>query len=416
MRARKRMRTDELHELIRSGEDSGLEFKRDVVENHEVAKELVSFLNLNGGTLLLGIEDDGTIAGTTRADLEEWIAELCRRKVDPPIIPYMTWVKDAEPGKHVMAVRVPVGPDKPYARLHNDRRNYFIRVGSTCREASRDELERMFQASGRVSYGLKPVPGSTFEDLDHNRLRDYFTRILQQPCPDIGDLAAWQRLLCNIEFMTEAAGPAAPTVDGMLLFGRGPRRFLPQSGVRAIAYQGVQPDYATRADEQLAGPLVPLFDDQGTVVSAGLVEQSLDFIRRNTTSTAVIDPNGRRIDRPAYPHEVLREAVVNALVHRDYSIVGTDVTVSIFADRLEIESPGRLPNTATVDALKVGFRYARNQTLVNVMRDYRYVDFRGMGIREKIIPGMCAHNGTEPDLIDKPHAFLVRLWLDARPS
>lgn len=127
----------------------------------------------------------------------------------------------------------------------------------------------------------------------------------------------------------------------------------------------------------------------------------------------MIDATGQRIDRPAYPVEVLREAIVNALVHRDYSIVGADVAIALFSDRLEIESPGRLPNTATVDALKTGFRYARNQTLVNVMRDYRYVDFRGMGIREKIIPGMRAHNGTEPDLVERGEAARVRRSLMA---
>ncbi|RJP34580.1 MAG: ATP-dependent DNA helicase RecG [Phycisphaerales bacterium] len=406
------MRTDELFQLIESGEDSGVEFKSDAVQNHELARELVSFLNLEGGVVLLGVEDDGTIAGTTRPKLEEWIAELCRRKIDPPIIPYLTWVKDAAPGKDVLAVRVPVGPDKPYARLHNDRRTYYIRVGSTCREAGRDELERMFQAAGRVQYGLKPVPGSGLGDLDRPRLRDYFTRVLAQECPDDHDDAGWLRLLCNVEFMTQSSGQLTATVDGMLLFGRHPKRFLPQSGVRAIAYQGERADYAARADEELAGPMTPLFDHNGRRVSGGLVEESLYFVGRHTISTAWIDPGGQRVDRPAYPHDVLREAIVNALVHRDYSIVGTDISLCLYSDRLEIESPGRLPNTATVEALKSGFRYARNQTLVNVLRDYKYVDYRGMGIRSKIIPGMKAHNGTEPDFVDKPHSFLVRLWLN----
>ena len=106
----------------------------------------------------------------------------------------------------------------------------------------------------------------------------------------------------------------------------------------------------------------------------------------------------------------MREVVVNALVHRDYSIAGTDITLSIFSNRFEIQSPGRLPNTVTVDGMKSGMRYARNQTLVNVMRDYGYVDARGMGVRNKIIPGMRAHNGTQPDLIEEEHRFTVRLW------
>lgn len=98
------------------------------------------------------------------------------------------------------------------------------------------------------------------------------------------------------------------------------------------------------------------------------------------------------------------------MAHRDYAVAGADILLAIYADRLEVTSPGRLPNSATVESLKAGFRYARNQTLVNVLRDYRYVDFRGMGIRYKVIPGMRAHNRTEPDLIATAHDFTIRLW------
>ena len=87
--------------------------------------------------------------------------------------------------------------------------------------------------------------------------------------------------------------------------------------------------------------------------------------------------------------------------------------LSIFSDRLEIQSPGRLPNTVTVNGMKSGMRYARNQTLVYVMRDYGYVDARGMGIRNKVIPSMRAHNGTEPDLIEEETRFTVRLWKES---
>ena len=178
---------------------------------------------------------------------------------------------------------------------------------------------------------------------------------------------------------------------------RNPRRFLPQSGVRAVCYRGTEPDYATRADEILTAPLTPLGVPDGSPVEPGLVDQTWDFVRRNTTPAAHLE-GARRVDRWEYPEDVIREAVVNALVHRDYGVAGTDVMLCIFADRLEITSPGRLPNTVTPEGMKTGMRYARNQTLVNVMRDYGYVDARGMGVRNKIIPGMRAHNGTEPDL------------------
>lgn len=409
------MKPEDVLDLIRNGEDSSVEFKRDVVTNHDLAKEIVSLLNVAGGTILLGVEDDGSISGITRDRLEEWVADLCRTKIEPPIIPHLSRARNVEPGKDVLAVRVPVGPDKPYARVHDQRRTYFVRVGSTCREASREELERMFQASGRVQYGLKPVPGAAFADLDWRRLRDYLVRVLQGSAPEYDDSEAWEKLLINLDLMTEANGLRVPTIDAVLLFGTGPKRFLPQSGVRAICYPETQPSYATQADEDLKGPLAPLCAADGSLVESGLVEQALAFVQRNTRPTAYLD-GGRRIDRTEYPQEVVREAIVNALVHRDYSIAGSDVSLTIFSDRLEVASPGRLPNTVTVEGMKAGLRYARNQNLVNVMRDYRYVDFRGMGVREKIIPGMRQHNGTEPDLLAEEARFIVRLWKEPANS
>lgn len=405
----------ELRSLIANDEDSGVEFKRDEVQNHDLAAELVAFANFAGGVVLLGVEDDGSIAGTTRENLEEWVAELCRSKIDPPLIPYFSWVRDAEPSRDVATVRVLAGPAKPYALVHQGRRRYLVRVGSTNREASAQELERMFQEAGRVVYGGKPVSGATLDDLDSRRLRDYVGPVLGGEVPVAEDSEDWSRLLINLELMVASEEVTAPTVDGMLLFGSNPKRFLPQSGVRGLAFAGATPDYAARADEDMRGPLVPLLDENRSIVEAGLVEQGLGFLDRNTTPEASLE-GGRRVDHPAYPPEALREVLVNALVHRDYSIVGTDVTVSVFDNGLEVVSPGRLPNTVTVEGLRAGFRYARNQTLVNVMRDYGYVDFRGMGIRDKMIPTMRRENGAEPEFEDREQSFLVRLPArEARP-
>ena len=406
------MNKSELQELIHNPEDSGVEFKRDDVANHDLAKELVAFLNLEGGTVLLGVEKDGSITGTTRENLEEWVAELCRIKIDPPIIPFLAWVKNAEPDRDVLAVRVTIGPDKPYARVHKGRKTYFIRVGSTSQEASRDELERMFQASGHLHYGVKPVPGAEFHGLDYRRLSDYLVNVLGGQAPADDDAEAWETLLRNIDLMTVSQGLPVATTDGMLLFGRTPKRFLPQSGIRAVCFTGTELDYAARADENLRGPMVSLRAANGDIIETGLVEQAWDFVRRNTTPIANIEDT-QRVDSWQYPESVIREAVVNALVHRDYSIAGTDIMLEIYSDRLEITSPGRLPNTITPDGMKAGARYARNQTLVNIMRDYGYAEARGMGVRNKIIPGMFAHNGTEPDLIAETNRFIVRLWMES---
>ncbi len=403
------MTPTELSRLIRGGEDSMLEFKRDDVRNHDLAKELVAFLNLGGGAVLMGVDDDGGIAGTSRERLEEWVTEVCRAKVTPPVIPLLSWARNVEADKDVLAVRVTQGPDKPYALFHNNRKTYYIRVGSTSREASREELERLFQASGRLRYGLKPTPGAGLDAFDRRRLRDYFARIAGADAPADDDVRGWETLLCNLELMTVSNGDVVATIDGQLLFGRDPARFVRQSGIRAVCYAGTTPDYATRADEDLRGPLTPLHQADGRILETGLVEQAWDFMRRNTKPSARIE-QGRRIDRWEYPEVVLREAIVNALVHRDYSVAGADILLAIYADRVEVESPGRLPNTVTIAGMRSGMRYARNQTLVNVMRDYGYVDARGMGVRNKMIPGMREHNGTEPALIEEESRFIVRLW------
>ena len=268
--------------------------------------------------------------------------------------------------------------------------------------------QRLYQQSGGLLYGMKPVLGADLEDLDHRRLQDYFTRVL-----DYGDLPSqdsegWRILLRNLNLAVISGGQTFPTVDGMLISGATPGRFLPQSGIRAICYPGEQPEYTTRADQSIKGPLVPLRARNGSLVEIGVVEGAWDFVRRNTEPFSYLD-GPVRVDRWEFPEEAVREVLINAVIHRDYSIAGTDVTLLIFADRLEVHSPGRLPNTVTLEGMKSGMRYARNQTLVNVMRDYRYVDARGMGIRSKVIPAMLAHNGTEPDLIEEEHRFIVRL-------
>lgn len=405
------MNLTRLIELIGKGEGSTLEFKRDGLRIEALAKELVAFLNLEGGTVLIGVEDDSSISGTTRENLEEWVAEACRTKIEPPVVPIISWTRNIEPGRDVLAVVVPSGLDKPYARVHNHRRTYYIRVGSTSREASQEELGRMYQSSGRLRYGAKPVPGADLDALDRRRLRDYLTRVVGGDAPKDRDISGWETLLRNLELMTVSAGQYVATVDGLLLFGKRPDRYVPQSGVRAICYPGIEADYATRADENLRGALVPLGSEDGSLLEAGLVDQAWAFVRRNTTPTAHLE-GARRVDRWEYPEEVVREVLVNGLIHRDYSIAGTDIMLAVYADRMEVVSPGRLPNTVTIDGMRSGARYARNQTLVNIMRDYGYVDARGMGVRNKIIPGMRAHNGTEPDLVGEEYRFIVRLWKD----
>ncbi len=403
-------RTD-LLQLVAGGENSRVEFKRDDIPPERMASRLAGLLNLDGGYVLLGIEDDSSISGLSRATdkAEEWVMQVARDHLQPSIIP--AWeVVESQSGVAVGIMTVPANaPDKPYKAKQGSHWVTKVRVGTTTRDATREEEQRLYQQSGGLRYGLKPVPGTSLEDLDTRRLRDYFVRVLSDSDYPVPGSEPWAQLLCNLELATESHGQILATVDGMLLFGLRVGRFLPHSGIRAVCYSGPAPDYAVRADEKISGALVPLRSDDGTLVETGVVDRAWDFVRRNTEVSAALQ-GAQSVQRWDYPESALREILVNSVVHRDYSILGTDTMLSIFSDRLEVQSPGRLPNTVTVSGMRAGARYARNQVLVNFMRDYRYVDARGMGIRNKVMPVMASHNGSEPDLIDEEHRFTVCLW------
>ena len=274
----------ELLEIINNGENSGVEFKRDVLQNHDLAKELVAFSNFSGGMVLLGVDDDGTIIGLTRADLEEWVMTTCRDKIRPAIIPFFEIVRDVEVGENVAIVSVTRGYDV-HSLWHNNSNKYYIRVGTQSREATPEELARLFQQRGSIRVELRPVSGATLADLDRRRLRDYFGRIRQQDVPSDDDDAGWRTLLINTEIMIEEG----VTVGGLLLFGKTPSRFLPHSGIDAAAFPGVEKDYAARERAGLRGPMTPLLGSDGAVVENGLVEQALEFVRRNTPVTATLE-------------------------------------------------------------------------------------------------------------------------------
>lgn len=393
----------ELLEMINNGENSGVEFKRDDIDNRALAKELVAFSNLSGGALLLGVEDNGTVSGITRAALEEWVMTACRDKIRPAIIPFFEIVRDVEPDKHVAIVRVAPG-FSVHSVWHNSGHTYYIRVGTQSREATPEELGRLFQQRGTLRAELRPVSGARLDDLDLRRLRDYFGRVRQQEMPDDGDEAGWRTLLINTEIMVEEG----VTLSGLLLFGTSPNRFLPFAGIEAAAFPGVEKDYAARERATLRGPMTALMGESG-LVENGLVEQAFDFIRRNVAAKTTLEDDARRVEVPLYPSEVLRETLVNALIHRDYLLTSTDIELAIYRDRLEVISPGRLPNGITPARMRTGCRAARNQLIKDVMKDYGYLESMGMGVSRKIVRGMRKHNGTEPELIEREESFTVRL-------
>lgn len=427
------MNRQELAEMIGNGENSGVEFKRADIRPERLAREIVALLNHEGGHVLLGVEDDGAVMGLARPpkQTEERVMEVARTHVRPAATPY--WETIDWDGLRVGIVSLPAdAPDKPYKAKRGSAWVTQVRVGTTTRDATDEEEARLYMQAGRIPYDRRPVSGASFEDLDRRRLVNYFRDLRRQDCPPDDDRDAWTRLLVNSELMVEDRGRAMPGAAGLLLFGARPNRWLPQTGISAAAYSGAEKDYDAKARATLRGPLVPLypapasdfdrpypwmprtFSDYGRTVESGVLEGALDFVRRNSEVRAWIGDTGQRQERWDYPLETVREALVNAAAHRDYTITVTDIELSLYADRLEIVSPGRLPNTVTVEKMRTGCRAARNELTRDVLRDYRYVEASGLGVPRKIVAGMRAHNGTDPDLIEEEHRFTVRLWKSAR--
>lgn len=275
--------------------------------------------------------------------------------------------------------------------------------------------------------------GTSIADLDHRRLVDYFVRVREQdlfetPKADGADAnrtmlvsqpernhsyeVAWQSLLLNAgilqrRFGAQSGEPPAATVASLMLFGEDPCKHLPLAGIEATVSAGKTKDGNVRERDALHGPIVPLHGEDGAVQEPGLVGQTMAFIRR-FASTERFGSDARQ-GAWDYAPEAVCEAIFNAITHRDY-LSASAIEVDVYADRLEVVSPGPLPDHMTVDKMRAGTRCIRNEFLGNVVRDYRRPKKPRLGVHRLIIDGMKSHNGTEPDLIAEDARFTVRLW------
>ena len=406
------MNRTELLELIANRENSRVEFKRDDAHPDSLAKEMSALLNLEGGVILLGVEKDQRVTGLTRSieEAEEWVMNIAQGNLQPAVVP--VWSTVVMPNDTVVGL-VELHADSP-GKPHKARRGRawitFTRVGSTSREATREEEARLYQAARLIRYEIKAVPDVGAESFDMDRIDNYYRDVLKRSVPAQTDVESWRQLLLNSDLLVAAGDDVGASVAGLLLFGENPNRRLPQAGVTAVAFPGPEKDYNTVDEQRIRGPLTSRVSKRGTALEKGVIDRTIDFVKRNMGSVAWID-GGRRRRKKAYPLDAVREAVVNAVVHRDYAREGTDVEVSLYGDRLEVISPGCLPNGVTVEKMKEGVvRVARNELLKEILRDYGYIEHYGMGVRNRIIGAMRRHNGTLPDLVEEDDRFIVRLW------
>jgi len=384
------MTKNELIEIINNGENSYIEFKEEIIKAKDLAEEIVAFANSKGGIILIGIDDDSNIIGVKDDNIEEKIMNICRNNCIPNIIPIYNEIILSD--KTVSIINIPKGLDKPYYTVDH---KYYIRVGTTKRIASREELLRLFEANGALHFDISPIERTSIKDLNIDIIRDYF---LTYNTFDLyeEDKDAIEQILINADILKEKDSKVVCSVGGLLIFGKNPERYLPQNGVSFAHFKG----------NDIADELI----DKKVIIGRiqDIAEQLLVVLKNNMITPSKI--NGLlRVDEEEYPALVLRESIINSLVHRNYSIYGSKIRFFMFDDRIEFHSPGRLPNTVTIAKMKIGVSYARNPFLVKYMENMRYIDQLGRGI-PMILKTMKNKGSKEPILEEIGEEFILTIF------
>ena len=340
------MNRDELAAMIALGEDSRRQLKADITNADSLAADLVAFSNSSGGVMLIGVADNGAARGLNPANvrrINQLIGNAATQHMRSPISPTTENVSVA--GKRIVIVlTVPEGLDKPYFDRHGVM---WVKTGSDRRRIqSKEELRRLFQMTSQFHADELPTKAG-IDALDKLRFRDYLREAYKQDYPD--SPADLTRLLQNLNLATDTG---FLNLAGLLLFAEHPDRFMPQFTFKAMRFPGNSIHITDFLDsEDFTGPIRKQFDG------------ALAFVLRNLHKVQA----GRGVNAPGVPEiptVVFEELLVNALVHRDY-LVSAPIRLLIFDNRIEIISPGHLPDNLTVDKIRAGNSNIRNPILVS---------------------------------------------------
>ena len=370
----------EIEEIVRLGEDSTREFKAIGIPGKrvafpdagEVADEIAAAANAAGAVFLFGVDNRTfKIEGVPidKADIaERWIRDICNDSVKPPVAATIRKLAIADSGKCVLRVDVPKS-----LFVHEGAHGYFYRIGSSKRKMPPEMLARLFQQRSQtrlVCFDEQVVSSAETGEL----VRSLYSRFRTKLSPS-NDAEFLRKLHLTA---SDQDGTIRPTVAGILFATEHPEEHLPSAYIQAVCYKGTErnADYQLDARD-ITGPL----DVQ--------IDEACRFVERNMRIGAVKRP--ARIDIPQYAMNAVFEAVVNAVAHRDYSISGAKIRLHMFSDRLELFSPGGLPNSMTLDEIEER-QFARNELVctclsrckiarrIENIRRTRIMDRRGEGV------------------------------------
>ena len=375
----------EVQRRIKAGEGVHLEFKR-TLELRQVGRSICAFGNTDGGMVVLGVDDNGAIVGL-RGDVakaRERLANFFQNGCNAPVRARCR--HEEAPQGTVVWIEVP--RQRGLEPLRYDGR-VWVRRDRITAEPSPLELQELYNAFGYLLTEEQTITAATVDDLDAHGFRRHLARQgldLTDPQPTLEDD------LRNFGAIAEFDGTLHPTLFGLLAFGKQPQAF-PATGnfwIHCVAYAGRDQaaDLSTareakgRLDEQVASA-------NGWARAFGHRERYDGIVRE---------------DIPLLPLAAIREAVVNAVAHRDYAVIGSKIQLEVFADRVDITSPGALPNHLTIDAVRRGGRTrTRNEQMANFLLARGFMEQRGRGY-PLMRQAMREFNGTEPELTEDQSA------------
>ena len=350
---------EELLQKIRLGEDTSLELKAvrfrggrvSGPRRDELADELAAIANTHDGVLVLGVDDKTRdiigIPVDSLETVERYVYEICNESIKPPVLfrSFRMQLPDSTGAlQAVLKIEIPRS-----LFVHSSSGRYFYRQGSSIRKMPSDYLARLFQQRSQarlIRYEEQPVPQSGIDDLSEKLWTNYTSR-----SDESDDIVLLKRGLLS----KEEGGAVRASVAGVLFFCGEPERFLPNAYIEAVRYRGKKQDSNYQVDAQkICGPL----NQQ--------IEQAMIFLRKNQTVSAVKIPH--RVEVQQFSERAIFEAIVNAVAHRDYSIFASKIRFFMFEDRLEIYSPGTLPNTVTIDSISLR-QATRNELITNLLAE-----------------------------------------------
>ena len=345
-------------------ESSTLEFKRDFPKNDQIIKTMIGFCNQNGGQLIIGVNDQGKVVGISDKKIEQILSSLDKaiyEATSPPIIPQVFVKRFSK--KAVIIIQVSSGMNKPYFRKKEGMsKGTYIRLGQNTLRATREILEELQWQSRNIDFEIMPIYQASQDDLDEEKIRDFLKNRKNK-----GKTLLTDRVYESYNLVTKEQGRKYPTVAGIILFGFNPQKYLSEAMIICSHFQG------TSGRKALA-----TVDCEGTLIEQ--FDQAYTFLMQRLYRSFSIKGKQRK-EVLEIPEVAIREALLNAIVHRNYHIKAP-IKVAIFENRVEIFSPGQFPGPISVDNLQTGVAYLRNPGICKVLREVGYVEKLGTGFIE----------------------------------